>query len=97
MVTPNYEKGAASATPLIFCRTTVNGDRGINDNKTAVLALIERSNKIRMQIIPAELGEKDLVKDAVENDSVLMTDSATTYTGIGKEYAFNGVVDHSKS
>ena len=24
MVTPNYEKGAASATPLIFCRTTVD-------------------------------------------------------------------------
>ena len=74
-----------------------NGDRGINDNKTAVLALIERSNKIRMQIIPANMGEKDMVKDAVENDSVLMTDSATTYTGIGKEYAFHGVVDHSKS
>lgn len=78
-------------------REIKEGVRGINDNKTAVLAIIERSNKIRMQIIPANMGEKELVKDAVESDSVLMTDSATTYAAIGKGYAFHGIADHSKS
>jgi transposase-like protein len=71
--------------------------RGINDNKTTVAGYIERSGTIRFDVIDANETDKGLLEKHVDTDSVLMTDSATTYTTIGKEYSFHGVVDHSKS
>ena len=73
------------------------GVRGINDNKTSVAGYIERSGKIRFDVIDANESEKELVTKHVDTTSVIMTDSATTYTTVGKEFAHHGVVDHSKS
>ena len=70
--------------------------RGINDNKTPVLGVIERSGKIKLEVIKAVDSEKEMVVEHVDKGSVIMTDSATTYTTVGKEYAHHGVVDHSK-
>ncbi len=70
--------------------------RGINDNKTVVLGIVERSNKIKMQVVPANMGEKELMKLNVDCGSVIMTDSALAYNTVGKEYAHHGTVDHSK-
>jgi hypothetical protein len=61
-----------------------------------VAGYIERSNKIRFDVIDADETDKGLLAKHVDTGSVLMTDSATTYTTIGKEYAHHGVVDHSK-
>ena len=73
------------------------GKRGINDNKTPILGVIERSGKIHLEVIKTvDGGEKDMVRERVDKGSVLMTDSATTYTTVGKEFAHHGVVDHSK-
>jgi transposase-like protein len=77
-------------------REIKEGIRGINDNKTSVAGYIERSNKIRFDVIDADETDKGLLAKHVDTGSVLMTDSATTYTTIGKEYAHHGVVDHSK-
>ena len=70
------------------------GKRGINDNKTPILGVIERSGKIHLELIKD--SEKDMLTGRVDKGSVIMTDSATTYTTVGKEYAHHGVVDHSK-
>ncbi len=71
--------------------------RGTNDNKTVVFGAVERSNKLYLQIVPISLGEKELLKSTIDNSSVLMTDSATHYNVVGREYAHHGIVDHSKS
>ena len=70
--------------------------RSINDNKATVAGYVERSGKIRFDVIDQHENDKDLLKKHVDSTSVLMTDSATTYTTVGKEYAHHGVVDHSK-
>lgn len=72
------------------------GKRGINDNKTPVLGVIERSGKIKLEVIKAIDSEKDMVVEHIDKGSVIMTDGATTYTTIGKDFAHHGVVDHSK-
>ena len=73
------------------------GVAGINDNKTTVAGYVERSNKIRFDVIDSNETDKELLAKHVDTGSVLMTDAATTYTTIGKGYAHHGVVDHSKS
>jgi transposase-like protein len=78
-------------------RDIKDGKRGINDNKTTVAGYIERSNKIRFDVMDSTESDKGLLAKHVDTGSVLMTDSATTYTTIGKEYAHHGIVDHSKS
>lgn len=70
--------------------------RGINDNKTAVIGYVERSNKVRFEVLDNGESEKELLKENVDPASVLMTDSATTYTTVGKDFAHHGIVDHSK-
>lgn len=70
--------------------------RGVNDNKTAVMGYIERSNKIRFEVVCKECVIAEMVKENIATDSVIMTDSATTYTNIGKQFAYHGTVDHSK-
>ena len=78
-------------------REIKEGVRGINDNKTSVAGYIERSGKIRFDVIDANESEKELLTKHVDTTSVIMTDSATTYTTVGKEFAHHGIVDHSKS
>ncbi len=70
--------------------------RGINDNKSTVMGYIERSNKIRFKVIEEGENIKDLVRGNIDTNSVIMTDSSTVYTNVGKEFAHHGIVDHSK-
>jgi transposase-like protein len=74
-----------------------DGLRGVNDNKTPVLGVIERSGKIKLEVIKTvDGGEREMVRESVDKGSVIMTDAASTYTTVGKEFAHHGVVDHSK-
>jgi len=70
--------------------------RGVNDNKTTIMGYIERSNRLHYQVLRKEESIHLQVTTIVNPLSVLMTDSATTYTNIGKEFAHHGIVDHSK-
>ena len=73
------------------------GEASQNDNKTNVVAFLERGGNLRLEIVKKDVQVKEYVAGTVETDSALMTDKGTEYEGIGKEYAFHGVVDHSKS
>ena len=68
-----------------------------NDNKTHVSAYIERSGKIRFDVVEEGENEPDLLRKHVDCTSVIMTDTANTYIKVGKEFAHHGSVDHSKS
>jgi hypothetical protein len=78
-------------------RKAITADRSKrNDNKTTVVGVIERGNKVKLESVKAGQFVPDMVIKAVDTKSVLMTDSANTYVAIGKQYAHHGVVDHSK-
>jgi len=70
--------------------------RGVNDNKTVVMGYLERGNKVKFEVMKPTDTIKDMVIGSIDNTSVLMTDSATSYTTIGRNYAHHGIVDHSK-
>lgn len=65
-------------------------------NKTAITGYVERGGAIRFDVKDADENERDLVRKHVDNDSMLMTDSTHTFVNVGREYAFHGVVDHSR-
>jgi len=69
--------------------------RGHNDHKSVVAGYVERSNKIRFEVIDPHESERELLKQNIDPTSVLMTDSASTYAIVGKDFAHHGVVDHS--
>jgi len=90
--------GGKSKTMSNKKRKAMKGDRSVAmANKTAVSAYIERGGTIRFDVVDSNENEPDLVRTHVAKDSVLMTDTANTYIAVGKEYAFHGSVDHSKS
>ena len=66
------------------------------DNKVAVMGLIERDGKARLTIIGANTF-KEVIKDHVQPDATIMTDSHLAYQGLALDYAGHGVVNHSES
>jgi hypothetical protein len=78
-------------------KAITEGKAGRNDNKTNVAAYIERSGKVRFDVIDSNENDQDLLRKHVDTTSVLMTDSATTYTNVGKEFAHHGTVNHGIS
>ena len=71
--------------------------RGVNDNKTVVMGYVERCNKIKLEVLQPDELIKDKVTENIDTTSVIMTDCSPSYTNVGKEFAFHGTVDHSKS
>lgn len=68
-----------------------------NDNKTSVTAYVERAGSIRFDVIDKGENEPNMLRKHVDTSSVLMTDTANAYLKVGKEFAFHGSVDHTKS
>jgi hypothetical protein len=65
------------------------------DTKTPVMGLIERDGKARLSVI-GKLTFKDLVRQNVEPDAMIVTDSHSGYTGLAFEFAGHAVVNHSQ-
>jgi transposase-like protein len=65
------------------------------DNKTAVMGLIERDGKARLKVIGKETF-KDLVRQHVDENAVIVTDSHLGYKGLAYEFVGHATVDHSK-
>ena len=66
-----------------------------HDNKVAVMGLLEREGKARLTIIGANTF-KDVIKDNVEPEATVMTDSHLAYQGLALDYAGHGVDNHSE-
>ncbi len=65
-------------------------------NKTVVVGIIERGSNLRLHAVKQGDFIPDIVRANVDNESVLMTDTANTYVTVGKEYAHHETVDHTR-
>lgn len=65
-------------------------------HKMKVLTLVERGGKARSFHVPAVNAKtlKPIINEQVNADSSIMTDEASQYTKVGREYASHGVVSH---
>jgi len=65
-------------------------------HKSKVLALVERGGKVRSFHVPSVNATTlaPILKDQIASDSRLMTDEASQYTLVGREFADHGVVSH---
>ncbi len=65
-------------------------------HKSKVLALVERGGKVRSYHVPSVTAAtlKPYLKAQIDADSRLMTDEASQYTLIGREFSEHGVVSH---
>ena len=61
-----------------------------------VLTLVERGGKARSFQIPAVNAKTlaPIIREQVAEDAKIMTDEASQYTKLGREFASNGVVKH---
>ena len=82
-----------------FGRAKGTGTRGRGaDNKTAVVALVERDGRARAFKV-ANVGKRTLqkaIKQHVETTSDIMTDSLRSYDGLDKDFKSHRTVDHGK-
>ena len=67
-----------------------------NGNKTTIAAYVERGGTLRMDVVDKGEKENEMLLKHVDTSSALMTDSANNCKKVGKQYAFHGMVDHSK-
>jgi hypothetical protein len=65
--------------------------------KAVVPALIERDGSVRSFRVPNVSAQtlRPLIVTNINRASFLMTDEATVYTGIGREFSGHGMVNHS--
>lgn len=65
-------------------------------HKSKVLALVERGGRVRSFHVPSVNAAtlKPYLKEQIATDSRLMTDEASQYTKVGREFAEHGVVSH---
>lgn len=77
---------------------TFNKKRGgkTNGNKTTIAGYIERGGTLRMDVVNNGEKENELLVKHVDTESVLMTDSAASCRKVGQQFAFHGIVDHTK-
>lgn len=66
------------------------------DNKTCVVALLERNNKVKTHIQDGNVQTlKDTVKQHVNKSATVFTDSLNAYKGLEKHFATHEFVNHN--
>ncbi len=65
------------------------------DNKVAVMGLVEREGNSRFTVI-GQSNFKDIIRQNVDENAMLVTDSHTGYKGLDYEFVGHATVDHSK-
>ncbi len=66
------------------------------DHKMKIFTLVERGGKARSFHVPRVNGDtlKPIIKEQVAAEAKIMTDEASVYTKVGREFADHGVVSH---
>lgn len=75
---------------------TENG--GTKNNKMMVMGMLERDGNLRLIVADradAMPNVKEIVRDNVDTNSALITDSSGNYTGLTNEYKSHEIVNHS--
>lgn len=66
------------------------------DNKTGVMGFLQMDGELKLKVLDADKTFKEQVKDNVAPEAVIITDGATAYKGLDKDYAGHEVVNHSE-
>lgn len=66
------------------------------DNKTGVMGFLQTDGELKLKILDTDKTFKEQVKDNVAPEAVIVTDGATAYKGLDKEFAGHEVVNHSQ-
>lgn len=68
------------------------------DNKTPVMAILQRGGDVRAMVIPAVNSKnvREMLHANVEPTATLMTDEGRCYIGVGREFADHQAVNHSE-
>ena len=67
------------------------------DNKTCVVALLERGNKVKTHVhTDRSKTLKDMVRQHVSTEALVVTDSLNAYKGLHKEFAGHEIVNHNQ-
>jgi transposase-like protein len=69
-------------------------DKG-EDNKTAVMGLLERDGKARLTVI-GDSTLKEVVRSTVNPNALIITDTHSGYKGLAFEYAGHATVNHKE-
>lgn len=74
-------------------------EQGTNSHKTMVMGMVERGGNLKL--IPVGNAATTTIvyptiRENIDKDAVLITDSFGAYTGVGQEYAGHEVVNHSE-
>ncbi|MEP7163856.1 MAG: IS1595 family transposase [Ferruginibacter sp.] len=80
-------------------RKKLREDNNIHGHKTMVMGMIERGGNLKLIPIGGNnnvMAIQPTVRDNVDNDAVLITDSLASYQGLNNEYAGHEVVNHSE-
>lgn len=69
-----------------------------DETKTPVMGLLQRDGKAILKVIDGTKEEtmKDAIRENVSPESVIITDSHSSYVGIDKEFAGHEIVNHSQ-
>lgn len=67
------------------------------DNKTCVVALLERGNKVKTHVHTDKSKTlKDMLRQHVSTEALVVTDSLNAYKGLAKEFAGHEIVNHNQ-
>ncbi len=66
------------------------------DNKTGVMGFLQTDGTLKLKVLDTDKTFKEQVKDNVAPEAVIITDGATAYKGLDKDYAGHEVVNHSE-
>jgi transposase-like protein len=75
-----------------------NQTGGTIQNKVAVMGMIERGGNLKLITLDKSTGShilQPLIRQHVDKDAVLITDSFVSYQGLGSEYAGHETVNHT--
>jgi transposase-like protein len=64
------------------------------DNKTGVIGYLERGSNLKMEVLDKEKTFKEHVRENVNPEAIIITDAATAYKGLDKEFEGHEVVNH---
>ncbi|MGC4037037.1 MAG: IS1595 family transposase [Chitinophagaceae bacterium] len=73
-------------------------NNGTAQNKTMVMGMIERGGKLKLIALGKENNSnvlQPLIRENVDKDAVLMTDTANAYIGINQDFAGHETVNHA--
>ncbi len=73
---------------------SVRKKMSVNDNKTTVMGFVCRNGGVRAKVLDGRKTFKELVRENVDKQSLLITDNYNAYAGLDIEYWKHEIINH---